>query len=322
VKGLAQSIIKMGPIPKHVAFIMDGNRRWARLNRYDTIFGHSQGFNKLQDALEWCLELGVEVVTVYAFSIENFKRTKKEVEDLLNLTRDKFALFLREEEIIEKYGVCVRVLGDLELLPPDVREAMARVMEKSKNHKRSILNVCFSYTARHEMCDAIRSLAKGVENQQLYYWDICEELFERCLYTGYNDLCKEIDLLIRTSGERRLSDFMLWQSSFSCLVFLKVLWPDFSSIHFYFAILLYQKNYPVIQERKEMYRRERDRIQAEIDEKFLHSLDGNKEETSLQLSNFVCQRNERIQQFLRQKDMDFAQYIHELINVEHETTKD
>jgi len=143
--------------------------------------------------------------------------------------------------------------------------------------------------------------------------DVCEELFERSLYTGYNELSKDIDLVVRTSGERRLSDFMLWQGVFSCLVFLQVLWPDFSSIHFYLAILLYQKSYNEIQERKSVYSREAQHLQEEFDRDFLSSLNGDKNvDKETQLKQFMDERDQRINNFLQTKEEEYLEFIEEL----------
>lgn len=255
-------ILKSGPVPKHVAIIMDGNRRFAQKNSMDRAEGHLKGFDKLAETLEWCLDLGIMEVTVYAFSIENFKRSKEEVDCLMELAHQKFTRLLQEKDLIQKHNVCVRVLGNLHLLPIDIQKLVAEVVNISKNNTRAILNVCFSYTSRDEICTAMKEVAEGVERGLLKPSDISEELLEKCLYT-----CKshDPDLLIRTSGEVRLSDFLLWQSSFSVLSFIKVLWPDFSVWHLYAAILQYQRNYTAIQNAKENNSLERERCQRESD---------------------------------------------------------
>lgn len=255
-------ILKSGPVPKHVAIIMDGNRRFAQKKSMDRAEGHLKGFDKLAETLEWCLDLGIMEVTVYAFSIENFKRSKEEVDCLMELAHQKFTRLIQEKDLIEKHGVSIRVLGNLSLLPHSIQKLIGEAVNISKHNDRAILNVCFSYTSRDEICTAMKELAEGVDRGELKPSDVSEELLEKCLYTHKSP---DPDLLIRTSGEVRLSDFLLWQSSFSVLSFMKVLWPDFSVWHLYGAVLQYQRNFPAIQNAKENNNLERERRQRESD---------------------------------------------------------
>ncbi|XP_054959611.1 dehydrodolichyl diphosphate synthase complex subunit DHDDS isoform X12 [Pan paniscus] len=204
------NIIKAGPMPKHIAFIMDGNRRYAKKCQVERQEGHSQGFNKLAETLRWCLNLGILEVTVYAFSIENFKRSKSEVDGLMDLARQKFSRLMEEQEKLQKHGVCIRVLGDLHLLPLDLQELIAQAVQATKNYNN----------------------------------DISESLLDKCLYTNRSP---HPDILIRTSGEVRLSDFLLWQTSHSCLVFQPVLWPEYTFWNLFEAILQFQMNHSVLQ---------------------------------------------------------------------------
>ncbi|XP_059154573.1 dehydrodolichyl diphosphate synthase complex subunit DHDDS-like [Physella acuta] len=262
VQRACETIITAGPVPKHVAIIMDGNRRFAVKKSIAKSEGHLKGFDKLAETLEWCLDLGITEVTVYAFSIENFKRSSDEVKYLMELSRQKFARLLQERDLIHNNGVCVRIIGDITLLPRDLQELLAEAVAISAENKRAILNVCFAYTARDDMCMAMRELASGVKEGYILKSDISESLLEKCLYTSH---CGNVDLLIRTSGELRLSDFLLWESSFSCLAFVKVLWPEFSIWHMYAAILHYQRNYRKIQIAKQNQLIERERLQRESD---------------------------------------------------------
>ncbi|XP_020838859.1 dehydrodolichyl diphosphate synthase complex subunit DHDDS isoform X3 [Phascolarctos cinereus] len=157
------NIIKAGPMPKHIAFIMDGNRRYAQKCQVERQEGHTQGFNKLAETLRWCLNLGIREVTVYAFSIENFKRSKNEVDGLMELARQKFTRLMEEQEKLEKHGVCIRVLGDLQLLPLDLQELIAKAVQATRNYSKCFLNVCFAYTSRHEISNAVKEMAWGVE---------------------------------------------------------------------------------------------------------------------------------------------------------------
>ncbi|PWA20622.1 hypothetical protein CCH79_00011549, partial [Gambusia affinis] len=199
-----------GPMPKHVAFIMDGNRRFARKKKLERHDGHMQGFNKLAETLRWCKHLNIPEVTVYAFSIENFKRSKEEVDGLLDLARQKFERLLEEQENLEKHGVCIRVLGDLNMLPLDLQQVIAKAVVMTKNHNKCFLNVCFAYTSRYEITNAVREMAWGVEQGLIKASDVSEALLSECLYSSNSP---NPDLLIRTSGEVRLSDFLLWQKA-------------------------------------------------------------------------------------------------------------
>uniref|UniRef100_A0A8V0YP34 Alkyl transferase n=1 Tax=Gallus gallus TaxID=9031 RepID=A0A8V0YP34_CHICK len=244
IERFCANIIKAGPMPKHVAFIMDGNRRYAQKCHVERQQGHSQGFDKLAQTLRWCLNLGIREVTVYAFSIENFKRSKEEVDGLMDLARQKFSRLLEEQENLKKHGVCIRVLGDLPLLPLDVQELIAQAVMATRNYNKCFLNVCFAYTSRHEISNAVREMAWGVEQGLLEPSDVSESLLDKCLYTSNSP---DPDLLIRTSGEVRLSDFLLWQTSHSCLVFQSVLWPEYSFWNLCEAILRFQMNYNALQ---------------------------------------------------------------------------
>lgn len=250
-------------MPKHIAFIMDGNRRYAQKCQVERQEGHTQGFNKLAETLRWCLNLGIREVTVYAFSIENFKRSKNEVDGLMELARQKFSRLMEEQEKLEKHGVCIRVLGDLQLLPLDLQELIAKAVQATRNYNKCFLNVCFAYTSRHEISNAVKEMAWGVEQGLLDPSDLSESLLDKCLYTNNSP---NPDILIRTSGEVRLSDFLLWQTSHSCLVFQPILWPEYSFWNLCEAILQFQMNHSMLQKAREMYAEERKRQQLESDQ--------------------------------------------------------
>ncbi|KAI8922350.1 putative undecaprenyl diphosphate synthase-domain-containing protein [Powellomyces hirtus] len=235
-------LLRSGPVPKHVAFIMDGNRRYAKKVGVKAGVGHVMGSSKLEETLEWCLNLGVRVVTVYAFSIENFKRPQEEVDVLMDLACKKFEEFSENSEIVEKYSIRVRVLGDLSLLPPHVREAAMRAETSTRHNHRAVLNICCPYTARHEMAHSIGLAVQGVREGHIQQSDIDEPLLNNLMGTGEDS---DLDVLVRTSGEKRLSDFLLWQVSGSCQVhFLDVLWPEFTFWNMLPILLSYQANYP------------------------------------------------------------------------------
>lgn len=236
-------MLKTGEIPRHLALILDGNRRFAEKQNMQRLDGHVHGFDKLSEVLCWCLELGITEVTVYAFSIENFKRSKDEVDGLMALALEKIQKMLSEMEKIHEKGVCVRVLGNLSYLPVDVQRAVADVVLQTRDNSRCYLNICLSYTSREEVCHAVRNLADAVRGGLLGPEDITEEVFGGALYSRKGT---DPDLLVRTSGEVRLSDFLLWQSGRSVLEFLPVLWPEFSIWHLFAVTLCYQRQLAAI----------------------------------------------------------------------------
>lgn len=237
IENLACSILKCGQIPKHVAFIMDGNRRYANKIRVDKADGHKQGFDTLAKVLSWCRELGINQVSLYAFSIENFKRTHEEVDSIMNLAREKCDSLLNELDKVNEAGIRVRVAGDLQLLPKDLRDRVERIQDLTCNNNKAYLNVCMAYTSRHELVAAIKELSTLVhKDQSITPEDIDLALLEQKLY-----LSRPFpELIIRTSGEVRLSDFMLWQCQESMLIFVDALWPEISIWDFMKAIFHFQ----------------------------------------------------------------------------------
>ncbi|XP_053695570.1 dehydrodolichyl diphosphate synthase complex subunit DHDDS [Sabethes cyaneus] len=231
-------ILKAGAIPRHVAFIMDGNRRFARKENIEKAEGHSKGFDKLSETLQWCLDIGIEEVTVYAFSIENFKRSQDEVDSLLNLAKEKFNRLHRETDKLRERGIRIRVIGNIGLLPVSVQKSIRTAVLETENNSKAFLNVAFAYTSRDEMTHSIRAVAKGVYAGQLCEDDIDEHLLEQCMYSRE---CSKPDLLVRTSGEVRLSDFLLWQTSSAVIYFTETLWPDFNIWHLFGAVFYYQR---------------------------------------------------------------------------------
>lgn len=219
-------LLKLGPIPSHIAFIMDGNRRFAKQKGSGSvIIGHKQGFQALRDTLEWCLDLGVQCVTVYAFSIENFNRDKQEVDDLMDLAVEKFNEFSRHSGWIQERGVRVCVIGELDMLPDRVKKAALEVNSSTRHHCNAILNIAFAYTSTAEIYQAKSVINNGIAKGDIAEQEVSPELVDQLMYTAG---CPDLDMLIRTSGQVRLSDFMLWQASKDCKVyFLECLWPEF-----------------------------------------------------------------------------------------------
>ncbi|KAG0000925.1 Structural maintenance of chromosomes protein 2 [Entomortierella chlamydospora] len=237
-RGIAIKALQCGSIPHHVGFIMDGNRRYGRKVNVGNGKGYYLGYETLEEILAVCMEMGVKVVTVYAFSIENFKRPPDQVETLMELAKIKLAELCEHSELVDRYGIGIRVLGDDTLLPEDVRQVIRRAVDLTKKNNRAILNMCFPYTSREELAMATRSLVGGIEAQELNPSDITTSVLENSLYTRS---CPPMDLLIRTSGEIRLSDFMLWQSSRACHVeFIDCYWPEFTFWKLLPILLRYQ----------------------------------------------------------------------------------
>lgn len=255
-------VMKTGKVPQHVAFIMDGNRRYAKKESISRKDGHNKGFDKLTEVLQWCYELNIPEVTLYAFSLENFKREAEEVEALMGIFKEKIERLLQEEANIMKHGVCIRFIGDVGRFDHPTQVAMAKVVRMSKDNTKSFLNIAMAYTSRDEITTAIKEIADGVHESLITNSDINEELVEKCFYTSQ---CRPVDLLIRTSGEVRLSDFLLWQCAFSTLCFLTVLWPELSVWHFFYCVLKYQIQYDTMQNAKELSKLKEKRTQMDTD---------------------------------------------------------
>ncbi|MCD6503161.1 MAG: di-trans,poly-cis-decaprenylcistransferase [Euryarchaeota archaeon] len=229
--------VKKGPIPRHVGIIMDGNRRYAKKLGLDPKLGHVFGAQKLEEVLKWCLDLGIREVTLYAFSTENFKRSKEEVEHIFNLMKSKLEE-LEKSDMIHKNKVQVRFIGRLELLPDDLRKTMRKIEDLTKDYDRYRLNVAVAYGGRSEIVDAIKNIVRDVIEGRIHVEDISEALISKYLYTKDS---LDPDLIIRTSGEERLSNFLIWQSAYSELYFVDALWPEFTKLDFLLAIRSYQK---------------------------------------------------------------------------------
>lgn len=232
---LNPATIDKNNIPQHVAIIMDGNGRWARKRGLPRVAGHRAGMNAIKEVARAASELDIKIVTLYAFSTENWKRPREEVEYLMKLPQE----FLVNElnELIEN-NVRVRMVGSEERLPEHTRQAVSLACEKTKDNTGLILNFALNYGSRAEILDSLREIARDVQNGKLNPDQIDEHQFESRLFTAG---LPDPDLLIRTSGEIRLSNFMLWQLAYSELWFTDVYWPDFTREHFYEAIAEYQR---------------------------------------------------------------------------------
>lgn len=230
----AVSTIEQGSSPAHVAIIMDGNGRWAKARFLPRIAGHRKGANAVQETVEGCIKLGIDYLTLYAFSSENWNRSTHEVNDLMDLLR-----YYLEKEIktLHKNGVRIRIIGDRERLTPDIRERIENAESLTKDNHTLNLTVALSYGSRQEMVQAVQAIAEKVEKGEVKASEVNETLINRSLYTW--DL-PDPDLLIRTSGEQRLSNFLLWQSAYTELFFTDILWPDFTFEHLQKAVSAFQ----------------------------------------------------------------------------------
>ncbi len=225
--------------PEHIAVILDGNRRWASVRKLNPRVGHHYGAERVEDLLKWCLDLDVKTITLYAFSTENFSRRPEEVDEIMGLAETKLRKLL-EDENIHKRRVKVKVIGRLNRLPKNLQEMVRQIEHVTKDYDRHFLNVALAYGGRAEIVDAARKIAEKVEMEELTPKEINESLFERHLYTAHLPK-QDPDLIIRTSGEERLSGFLVWQSAYSELCFLDVYWPDFRRIDLLRAVRTYQR---------------------------------------------------------------------------------
>jgi len=234
-----EETIKKGEIPTHIAVIMDGNRRWAMKRGLYPWLGHRFGAEKVDELIEWCINLGIKVITIYALSTENLKRSKRELDEILRLLKEKSLEYVNDERL-HKHGVRVKVIGRKDLLPRDVRESLEKLEEATSKYNNLYLNLAVAYGGRAEIVDASKNLIKDVLAGKVKVDEIDEAILERYLYTS--DIPNhEPDMIIRTSGEERISNFLLWQSAYSELVFLDVYWPEFRKIDLMRAIRIYQK---------------------------------------------------------------------------------
>lgn len=226
--------INPNSVPQHVAIIMDGNGRWAKKQGEARVVGHMSGVEAVREALEAAIESGVKYLTIYAFSTENWNRPKNEVDALMDLL---VTTLVKEIDSLHKNGVKLNAIGDLERLPGQCNLALKEGLEKTANNDRITLTVALNYSARWEMLEATKKIAQAVANKELSAEDINTEVFEQNLSTHG---LPHPELLIRTSGELRVSNFLLWQIAYTELYFTETLWPDFNKESFFTAIVDYQ----------------------------------------------------------------------------------
>jgi len=226
--------IKKHPIPKHVAIIMDGNGRWAKRQGKPRVFGHKNGVESVRVAVETAAEIGIEVLTLYTFSTENWKRPKQEVNVLMGILVSSLR---KELKTLTNNNIKLQTIGKKDMLPKRVLKELEEVIEKTKNNTRLTLNLALNYGSREEIVNAIKNISKKVVNNTFSIEEIDENVINNHLYTV---TLPDVDFLIRTSGEKRISNFLLWQIAYAELYFTDVFWPDFRKEHFFKAIEEYQ----------------------------------------------------------------------------------
>ncbi|WDP89267.1 MAG: isoprenyl transferase [Desulfobacter sp.] len=226
--------LNMETLPAHVAMIMDGNGRWAKKRLMNRVKGHEQGSKTVREMVAACRELGIGILTLYAFSTENWARPKAEVKALMTLLK-RFLVSERDE--MNAKGIRLNILGQVDRLPEDVREEAVRTMELTRKNKEMILNLALSYGSREEITQAVQIISRKVRSGALSPEEITDETISAHLYTGG---MADPDLIIRTSGEFRLSNFLMWQAAYSELFISSTLWPDFSRQEFHGILIDFQ----------------------------------------------------------------------------------
>lgn len=229
------SIIDKDKLPKHIAIIMDGNGRWAKERGLPRVAGHRAGMNSVKTVVKLCGELEINVLTLYAFSTENWTRPKEEINTLMRILRE----YLRKEiDELHQNNVKLHFIGRLYQLPKLIQQDLKWATSKTANNNGLLLNVALNYSGRADIIDAVKKLIIDIENRKCKKEDINEEVFSKYLYTAS---LPEPDLLIRTSGEMRISNFLLWQIAYTEIYITPIYWPDFSREHLLSAIIDYQK---------------------------------------------------------------------------------
>jgi ditrans,polycis-polyprenyl diphosphate synthase len=234
LKKITSTVISIGgQVPKSIAIIMDGNRRYAQQKKVEKIKGHEDGLSKLLQVVSWCLDFQIKELTVFAFSIDNFNRPKEEIDALMLLAKEKFAVLSEKNEYLQRYGVKICFYGNLSYLGEELNECFLKMMKDTEKNNLIKLNVCFPYNFNEEIYGSVMRI---IENELPKSRNELEAGF----YGGCN--CSP-DILIRTSGEIRLSNFLLYQTRFSMLFFIQKFWPDFNYFDFMQILIRYNINY-------------------------------------------------------------------------------
>jgi tritrans,polycis-undecaprenyl-diphosphate synthase [geranylgeranyl-diphosphate specific] len=231
--------IQSGEMPKHIAIILDGNRRWAKRNLIMKIDGHFRGADAVEKLLDWCEELNIKIITLYVLSAENLNRKDDELDYLYELINERLHKLFNDPRI-HKNRMKVKAIGSIELLPDFLREILNKLEEVTKDYDDHYLNIAIAYGGQNELVDAIKKIGSRIKDGSLDVNQIDKEVIESSLYTSHLPQSSP-DMILRTSGEKRLSGFLLWQSAYSELVFMDVYWPEFRKIDLMRAIRTFQK---------------------------------------------------------------------------------
>ncbi|KEZ92664.1 MAG: isoprenyl transferase [Nonlabens ulvanivorans] len=229
-----KNVLHTHNIPQHVAVIMDGNGRWAKKQGLMRVRGHEKGAKAVRETVETCAELGIKNLTLYAFSTENWKRPKLEVDTLMRLLVSSLK---KELPTLQKNNISLKAVGSLELLPKTAQKELQEVITATENNNHMNLTLALSYGSREELITVIKNVANKVKEGEIEVENINQDTINGLLYTNY---MPDVDLLIRTSGEQRISNFLLWQIAYAELYFTDVLWPDFRKEHLIEALKNYQ----------------------------------------------------------------------------------
>lgn len=260
--------LSYGPMPKHIAFIMDGNRRYAKFRSMQEGAGHRMGFSTLIASLMYCYEMGVKYITVYAFSIDNFKRDPSEVESLMQLMEEKINELLENQSVINKIKCKINFWGNLDLLYEPVRLAAEKLMASTAGNTGLVFSICMPYNSTSEIVNAVSEVC--AERMEMFQSEHIGDCNGHAANNGvrseisvaeldrhmYSAGCPDPDIVIRTSGETRLSNFLLWQTTFSHLQNPDPLWPEFSFRHLVWAILQYQRVYPALEHNRKLAKKQ------------------------------------------------------------------
>jgi tritrans,polycis-undecaprenyl-diphosphate synthase [geranylgeranyl-diphosphate specific] len=234
-----ESQIRKDPLPNHVAIILDGNRRWAKYHFLASKGVHKMGADKAEQLLTWIYDLKIKITTLYVLSIENLERDKKELEDIYNLLGIKLEKLYNDSRIHER-EMKIKAIGNIDALPQSIKDILFKLEKETNHYDLTFLNIAIAYGGQQELVDAIRKIAHDVEKRELKISEITEQSIDSYLYTSHLPQ-PDPDLILRTSGEKRLSGFLLWQSAYSELVFMDVFWPEFRKIDLMRAIRTFQR---------------------------------------------------------------------------------
>src|SRR5918996_1576315 len=234
-----ESKILDGSLPNHIAIILDGNRRWARFGPVGMKNGHMQGADRAEELLNWIHDLGIKITTLYVLSNENLERKGEEIDTIYKLLQIKLEKLYNDSRI-HRRQMKIKAIGNIKILPKELQEILSKLERETASYNNMFLNIAIAYGGQKELVDAIRKIAMMAKSGKIDVDDIDETIIESCLYTSHLPQ-PEPDLILRTSGEKRLSGFLIWQSAYSELVFMDVFWPEFRKIDLMRAIRTYQR---------------------------------------------------------------------------------